>query len=218
MYVPPADRGTDDDVLRLLADAPVVTLVGVDPAGVPVVVPTPFSTQPASDGGRWPVVEAHLHRSNPWWDAVTDGGPATVSVLGPYAFIPHDWNPRAGAPAADGVPTSWYAAATLRCRSELVDDPSALAALVGRLVDRVEPDGLDHPVEPGTAPYGPLLGAIRGIRLHVEHVVAKSKFGGTRDPAQRLDVIGRLAERSRPGDAAVVDWAQRALERDVPPT
>ena len=214
MYVPSADRGTADDVLRLLDEAALVTLVAVD-GDEPVVVPTPFSLQRTADGGTWPVIEVHLHRNNPFWSAVADGGPVTVSVLGPYAFIPHDWNPRSGAPPEDGVPTSWYAAASLRCRAELVEEPGELAGLVGRLVERVEPAGLDHSIDPAARPYGPLLGAIRGVRLHVEDVVAKSKFGGTRAPEQRRDVIGRLVARARPGDAAVVDWARRALDRDT---
>lgn len=217
MYIPPADRGTVDDVIRLLDEAPLITLVAVADDGSPVVVPTPFSTTPAGEAGDWPVVEAHLHRSNPLWGAVVDGGPLTVSVLGPYAFIPHDWNPRPGAPPEHGVPTSWYAAATLRCRAELVEEPAALAALVGRLVARVQPAGLDHPVAAGAAPYGPLLSAIRGVRLHAEDAVVKSKFGGTRDAAQRRDVIGRLGARALPGDADVIRWAQIALERDTAP-
>jgi len=88
----------------------------------------------------------------------------------------------------------------------------------GRLVVGVEPAGLDHPIDPGARPYGPLLGAIRGVQLHIEEVVAKSKFGGTRDPDQRRDVIARLTARARTGDAAVVEWARRALDRDTGPS
>lgn len=110
------------------------------------------------------------------------------------------------------MPTSWYATASLTCIARIVDDEAALASLLTRLSDRYEPIGLDRPVAANTAPYGPLLRAIRGVRLEVIDVVAKAKFGGNRPAQQRRQVAERLVERDGPGDVAAAAWLHRALE------
>jgi transcriptional regulator len=211
MYIAAVDRAAPEDWPELLRRTEVVTLVAADgDGGEPVVVPTHVGLAGPADH---PVVEVHLHRAPPFWDAVAERPTVTVSVVGPFVFIPHDWNPRPGSDPVDGVPTSWYAAATLRCRLEPVDDPAELAALLTRLAERFEPVGLDRPVDPVSPPYGPLLGAIRGARLHVESVEAKTKFGGNRPAELRRSVIARLEERAGPGDPAAADWARRTLDR-----
>lgn len=217
MYVAPVDRATDDDWRLLLDQARVVTLVAPGAGDVPVVVPTHFGLAPTADGDT-PVLEIHLHRANPFWAAVEADPVVLVSVVGPFVFVPHDWNPRPGAEPADGVPTSWYAAATFRCTAELISDAGELAALLNRLADRFEPVGLDRPVDATAAPYGPMLAAIRGARLQIVDVVAKTKFGGNRPEATRRAVIDRIAGRDEPGDRSAVAWAERTLGRPGPGT
>jgi transcriptional regulator len=212
MYVAPVDEGTEEDWHLLLDQTPVATLVAPGTGGAPVVVPTHFGVLPAS-GGEPPVIEVHLHRANPFWAAVEADPLVLVSVVGPFVFVPHDWNPRPGTDPADGVPTSWYAAATLSCTAELIHRDADLAALLNRLAGRFEPVGLERPVDADGAPYGPLLGAIRGVRLRVDEVVVKTKFGGNRPEATRREVAARVRRRDGPGDRAAAEWAGRTLDR-----
>lgn len=73
----------------------------------------------------------------------------------------------------------------------------------------VAAQGFGHPVAAGTGRPVPIehaakLRAIRGLRLDIEHVRAKLKYGGNVDDAHREAVAERLAWRAGPGDAAAL--------------
>ncbi|ETK33430.1 hypothetical protein [Microbispora sp. ATCC PTA-5024] len=91
------------------------------------------------------------------------------------------------------------------CRAEIVDDPAGkleiLRAQLGRL-DR----GLADP-----AGHHRRLPGIRGLRLAVQRVDGKFKYGGNVDEAHRRHVADRLAERGAPGDAAARGHLLRRL-------
>jgi len=46
-----------------------------------------------------------------------------------------------------------------------------------------------------------LLPGIRGLRLHVQQVVAKQEYGGNKQPTHRAAIAERLLERGAPHDA-----------------
>jgi transcriptional regulator len=46
------------------------------------------------------------------------------------------------------------------------------------------------------------LPGIRGLRLHVESVRAKMKYGGNKTAEHRAGIADRLADRDAPGDRA----------------
>jgi transcriptional regulator len=46
------------------------------------------------------------------------------------------------------------------------------------------------------------LPGIRGLRLHVEEVRAKMKYGGNKTPDHRREIADHLTERDGPMDAA----------------
>ena len=54
-----------------------------------------------------------------------------------------------------------------------------------------------------------VLPGIRGLRLHVEAVRAKMKYGGNKTPEHRSDIAERLALRDAPGDRAARDHLLR---------
>jgi transcriptional regulator len=105
-------------------------------------------------------------------------------------------------PPEAGVPTSYYASAQVRATATVTDDHDEIAAILRVQLARMQPGGGHAKVSAGTEPYGKLLPAIRGIRLRVEAVHAKFKFGGNRPAEHRLAVAERLAARDAPGDAA----------------
>jgi len=53
------------------------------------------------------------------------------------------------------------------------------------------------------------LPGIRGLRLHVEAVRAKMKYGGNKTPEHRNDIAERLTDRDAPGDRAARDHLLR---------
>ena len=91
--------------------------------------------------------------------------------------------------------------AQLRCTATVIDDAAALAEILRRLMDRFEPEGGSQAIEPGDNPFGKLLSAIRGLRLHVEEVHAKFKFGGNKGADHRLQIADHLGARGGPQDA-----------------
>ena len=53
------------------------------------------------------------------------------------------------------------------------------------------------------------LPGIRGLRLHVEHVRAKMKYGGNKTPEHRAGIAEHLAERAGPLDLRARDHLLR---------
>ena len=72
-------------------------------------------------------------------------------------------------------------------------------------------------LQPGVEIADPLsahaarLGTIRAIRIVIEQVRAKFKYGGNVDVAHREAVIAALESRGRPGDLAAARQTRRRL-------
>ena len=210
MLVRPHDASLDDDEWRrLVATVEAGQLIAPGRGrDLPVVVPTHYAFATAPDE-----ILVHFAKPNPVWAALAENPLALFCVDGPFAYVPGPWNANAGVDEAWGVPTSYYASAQLRCNATVVDDPAGLAAILRLLMARFQPEGGSHDVEPGDNPFGRLLPAIRGLRLRVESVNAKFKFGGNKSEAQRLGIADRLGRRLGPGDLA----ARADLLRRTPP-
>jgi hypothetical protein len=127
---------------------------------------------------------------------------AVFAVLDADVYIPTQWNAPARTDPQWSAPTSYYAAVQAVGRAAVVDDPAELAALLTRQMGQMQPEGGHAPVAPGPTPFGRMLAGIRGLRLEIEEVRAKFKFGGNRTAAHQGDVAARLAERDGPGDRA----------------
>ena len=61
------------------------------------------------------------------------------------------------------------------CSLGYLDDPTDKADLLTRQLARFRPAGDRAEVAVGGPPYGRMLSGIRGLRLHVTHVVGKFK-------------------------------------------
>ncbi len=166
---------------------------------VPVVVPTQFLL----DGDS---VLLHLAGPNPVFDALAEQPRVLLSVAGDWAFIPSDWKAIDGEDPALGIPTTYYGAVQLIGPARVDSDPEAVAAVLRRQLDALQP-GVDV-ADPAGA-HGPKLRAIRGITIAVEEVRAKFKYGGNVDDAHRRAVVERLRDRAGPGDRAAAAHAER---------
>jgi transcriptional regulator len=165
--------------------------------GYPVVVPTHF----LYDGHE--TVLLHLARPNPAWRAIEADPHVVLALTADYTYVEAAWNADPGTDPDLGVPTSYYTGIQLLCRADVVDDPDEKAAILAAQLAHSEPPGSTRRV-PSTDSESDRrqLPGIRGLRLHVESVRAKMKYGGNKTPSHRDDIAARLAERDAPMDRA----------------
>ncbi len=169
---------------------------------VPVVVPTQF----VLDGD---VITLHLARPNPIWAAIEEHDRVVMSVAGDWVYIPSPWKAIGNEDPRFGIPTTYYAGVQLTGTATVVDAPDAVAAVLREQLSATQPDvDIVDPTE-----HGPKLRAIRGLRIAVDDVQAKFKYGGNVDVDHRRQVGDRLAGRDGPGDAAARAHLLRRLDR-----
>lgn len=167
---------------------------------VPVVVPTQFVLDAEE-------IVLHLARPNPIWEAIEENARVLLSVAGDWSYIPSDWKTIGDEDPRRGIPTTYYAAVQLIGTATVLDEPSEIAAILGVQLSDLQPD-IDV-VDP--AEHGARLGSIRGLRIAVEEVRAKFKYGANVDPAHRQAVHDRLLARDGPGDRAAGSHLARRL-------
>jgi transcriptional regulator len=171
---------------------------------LPVVVPTHF----LYDGEA--TVRLHLARPNPVWAALEERPRALLTVVGDYVYIPAEWNAKAGEPAEEGVPTSYYGTVQLACDVRVIDDPAGKAEILNRQLVHFEPPESERlPV----AADDRLLSGIRGIELTVTGVIAKFKVGGNRTAEERAGIAQRLERRREPMDLSARELLLRRGEQ-----
>ncbi len=195
MLIHPWDAATRAEWQGLLARTDfgqLVTAGHVD--GYPVVVPTHF----VYDGQH---VLLHLARPNPVWQALAADPHVVLALVADYVYVEAAWNANPGTDPDLGVPTSYYSAVQLLCRAEVIDDPDEKADVLAHQLGHFEPAGSTR-VTPSTAVESDRrqLPGIRGVRLHIESVRAKLKYGGNKTPEHRAEIADRLAERAGPMD------------------
>jgi transcriptional regulator len=178
--------GSDAEWQDWLATQRVGTLV-CPTDDLPVVVPTHFLWT----GDH---VLLHLARPNPALAAVAARPRVLFSVHGDWAYLPSYAKAVGGEDPARGIPTSYYAAVTLTCTAELLEG-AALLDLLRTQLGAFEPgSGVADP-----AVHTRLLPGIRGLRLTVESVQAKFKYGGNADDAHRAVAAEHLRAQGNAG-------------------
>ena len=207
MLIHPWDEATRDEWQGVLARADfgqLITAGHVD--GFPVVVPTHF----LYDGED--TVLLHLARPNPVWRALDADPHVVLALTDDYTYVEAEWNADAGSDPSYGVPTSYYTGIQLLCRAEVVDDPEEKAAILTAQLAHFEPaDSGRVAPSPANESDRRVLPGIRGLRLHVEGVRAKMKYGGNKTPEHRHQIADHLAERDGPMDAAARGHLLRRL-------
>ncbi len=200
MLVHPWDAPSHDDewraVLHEFAFGQLIAPGGPD-RDLPVVVPTHF----VFDGVH--TLELHLARANPVWRALTERPRALFTVVADYVYVPAAVNADAGEDPALAVPTSYYAAVQAAVDVEIVDDPTAKAAILARALSHFEPEDSQR-VAPGVDVESDrrLMPGIRGLRLTITGVSAKFKYGGNKTQEHRADIAAALKTRNGAMDAA----------------
>jgi transcriptional regulator len=195
MLVHPWDAGTSDEEWRAFVIGQGFGQLIASGRGRdrPVVVPTQFVLV---DNEVW----LHLARPNPIWRALEENPIAMLSVAGDWAFVPSAWKAIGDEDPALGIPTTYYAAVQLSGEATVVDDPAGTVEILRRQLASYEPgSGAVDPSE-----HTRLLPGIRGLRLSIQEVTAKFKYGGNVDAGHRAAVAEHLADRAGPGDTAAL--------------
>ena len=145
----------------------------------------------------------HLARPNPVWRALEADPHVVLALVADYVYVEAAWNADPGEGPELGVPTSYYTAVQLRCTAEIVDDPVDKAAILAAQLTQFEPPGsVRLAPTPDRESDRRQLPGIRGVRLRIESVAAKLKYGGNKAPEHRHRIAEHLAERAGPMDDA----------------
>ncbi len=208
MLIHPWDQATREEWQGVLAAADfgqLITAGHVD--GYPVVVPTHF----LYDGDA--TVLLHLARPNPVWKALDADPHVVLALTGDYTYVEAEWNTEPGSDPTYGVPTSYYTAVQLLCRAEVVDDPAEKAEILAAQLGHFEPaDSTRATPTPDNESDRRQLPGIRGLRLTIESVRAKMKYGGNKSAGHRQEIAERLAVRDGPMDSAARGHLLRRLD------
>jgi len=197
---------------------------------VPIVVPTQFvlgggdlgggdlggGDGAGTSNGTALTVWLHLVRGNPIFAALAENPRVVLSIAADWAFIPSSWKAIEGEDPRLGIPTTYYGAVQLTGTATVLregDEPGSVAAVLRRQLQAFQPD---IAVADPTQAHHQKLASIWGIRIAVDSVSAKFKYGGNVDAAHRLAVVDHLFDRQRPGDAAAADHVRRRLKGPPP--
>lgn len=186
----------------------ILAVNSLDAGDAPLLVPTHFTLAGGVGGGELLV---HLARPNPVWPHLEAATRVRLAVIGDYAFIPGYWRAKAGGPAEDGVPTSYYATVQFVCRPTIVDDPAGKAEILSAQLADFQPEGRYGDLVPGEGRYGRMLPGIRGVRLSIERVEAKFKYDDHNPVEHRERIITNLESRAHGLDVAAAAQQRRRL-------
>ncbi len=195
MLIRPHDKGTDETQWRSFVRDQGFGHFAVSGDGpVPVVVPTQFVLLDEQ-------VVFHLANPNPVFTALEATPHAVLSIAGDWAYIPGAWKMIGDEDPTLGVPTYYYGAVQLSGSTTVTDDPDEIAAILRLQLADLEPDGgLQDPLV-----HIKRFAGIRGLRMSLDDVRAKFKYGGNADADHRAAAAERLRARGGPGDLAAAD-------------
>lgn len=204
MYVPDHFAVTDaDEVAEMLRRTPFGCLITHGPDGL-FASHLPFLHDPQRG-----VLAGHLARANPHERLATEGE-ALVVFQGPHAYVSPGWYP-SKAEHGRVVPTWNYEAVHVYGRLSWRRDRDWLLGLVTALTKRFEA-AQPAPWRVDDAPADHierLLGAIVGLEVRIERVVAKRKFSQNRPQADVHGVVAGLSASPAELDRALAE-AMRA--------
>ncbi len=208
MYIPASFREEDAEALRALICAhPLGTLVTHGNGGLQAS-PLPFLLEANT-------LRAHMARANPHWKTLAANTECLVIITGPDAYVTPDWYP-SKAVTHKVVPTWNYAAAHVRGRLRVVDEPGWLAQQIADLTaahEAVRP----APWRPADAPadfIAAQMQAVIGLEIAITQIEGKWKMSQNREAADREGVVRGMRDAADPHrNLAVADQVERCSRK-----
>ncbi len=129
----------------------------------------------------------------------------TFAVAKEFALIPSYWlDPEMACPA-----TAFFKSVFVRGTAVVVEDPAEKAAAFTAFMKKLQPEGGFEPITPDHPQYAKELKAVAVIKIVVEDMTAKFKFGQNWPEDRTEHVASELEERGRPLDADTAELMRR---------
>jgi len=201
MYIPPAFRADDPQMLHELMRAARLSNLVTATAQGPIATPLPLLL--ATDEGEHGVLYGHVARANAQWKTPVIGE-ALAIFMGPDAYVTPSWY-ASKSEHGKVVPTWNYAAVHAYGPVEFFEDETRLLDVVRRITTLHEGTRAE-PWQVSDAPEAYIRSQLRGIvglRLPITRIEGKQKMSQNRNAADRAGVAKGLAESERPMDRLV---------------
>jgi len=186
IYVPAAFKQSDRDALHALIESfAFATLVSPD-AEDPTITHLPLLLD-RTRGANGTLI-GHVARGNPQWRKMQERPGVLAIFQGPHAYVSPSWYG-----VHPSVPTWNYAVVHARGSARLVEDATALEAIVRRLVETYENSravpwrmALPDDYQRG------MIGGIVGFEIEIAELTGKFKLSQNRTLADRQKVVSAL--------------------------
>lgn len=201
MYVPPAFRESDQEVLRaIMRDARLSHLVTATGTGL---ISTPLPLFLEAGEGEKGTLYGHIARANPQGN-MRPIGEALAIFMGPDAYVAPSWY-ATKREHGKVVPTWNYVAVHAYGRVEFFDDTERLLRAVSRLTD-IHENARPRPWTMADAPEDFIRSQIKGImgvRITISRIEGARKLSQNKSRADRHGVAQGLAMSEGQTDRAV---------------
>lgn len=184
--------GDEEEGFALLRAAEHGHLTAWDGEGRPLLTFLHYVLQPETRE-----VWGHLANTNPLLARLERDPRAVFTVAGPSVYVPSYYS---GEPR--GVPTSYYSWAQCEVTVHLEREPDGLLAILEAMLARFQPEGGQAAIDPADRYWQGLLGAITGVRMRVESVASRFKYGQNKRARTRETIVERLRGRGGLHDEA----------------
>lgn len=125
----------------------------------------------------------------------------TFSVSKEYAILPSYFSdPKLACPA-----TAYFKSVLIKGYGEIVTDLELKAAALGAFMRKLQPEGGYAPIDPADTDYAGQLKATSVVRIRIEYITGKFKFGQNLKPEARSNITGLLRERGNELDAETAE-------------
>jgi transcriptional regulator len=206
MYLPAQFRSSDRAVaIGIMRAHAFASLISTDDEGLPFVTHLPLAVEDHGAGGADPIglsLLGHVAKPNPHWRYLQRRPRATVTFLGPHAYM----SP-AVYPDLARVPTWNYVAVHCTVEASLIEDAQDKDRLLKKLIADHEPGYAQQWRDLGEAFAHRMLAGITGFELRVVELQCKLKLNQHR-PEAHAGMRAAYANGS-PDEQALGDWMVR---------
>ncbi|MEO8295703.1 MAG: FMN-binding negative transcriptional regulator [Gemmatimonadota bacterium] len=146
-------------------------------------------------------IELHLVRGDVQAKSLRGQPSCLFEVDQVLSYIPSHWQDPENAQKAD----NFYRFACVRGSATVSDDISNLAAHLGRLIQRNQPEGRHRRLEPDEPMFAAGYGRLAVVWISMNQVDTKFKLGQNYSIETRRSIIAHLRERNASLDHATAD-------------
>lgn len=129
----------------------------------------------------------------------------TFSVAKEYAVIPSYFS---GSPMACPA-TTYFKSVNIKGYAFLVEDLKEKAEVFTALMHKLQPDGGYLPIRAEDEAYAKSLNAVALVKIMVEDITAKFKFGQNMDEQRFEKTVTGLQERQKGLDLETIEWMKK---------